>query len=129
MPGTVMSAQAKSSVEMDRLSITDKKYADDNGIVLTSFFTRKHDPQRNNVKIKAHEQLGYFRNFITSVKYNRLNTGICYDEIEDMTMEMVTAPLHGPNKVQMIQREVPVDASINDFRFQCYLDFLRAKQY
>lgn len=78
------------------------------GVVLTSFFTGKEDPQRHK---RVNASLDYIGDFLTSLENVGLRAVIFHDESVNSIPDLKSSA------VEFVKSTLPADFSINDFRF------------
>lgn len=91
----------------------------DGDVVLASFFVSQKDPQRN---VFIRPNFNYIKNFYTTVFYHKLKTVIMHDALPESFIRKYETPL-----IKFMKTDVPVDFTVNDFRFIHYRKFLQSK--
>lgn len=106
-------------ITQQRLLINE--ITNDGDVVLASFFVSQKDPQRN---VFILPNFNYIKNFYTTVFYHKLKTVIMHDALPESFIRQYETPL-----IKFMKTDVPVDFTVNDFRFIHYRKFLQSKRY
>lgn len=89
-------------------------------LILTTYFTQKEDPQRIGVHHES-DQFGKIQKWYESVTRLGMHAVIFHDGLSREFTEQYTN-----DNVQFVPYSLQTGRSLNDERFYCYRDFLRA---
>ena len=103
-----------------------------NGVILSSYFTKKKHPNheldnhvigRNNLGFVDNDQFSYIKNWYNSITKLKLNGVIFHDNLSEAFVNK-----HQSEYIKF-ERVEESNWSNNDYRFYCFRDYLKDKEY